>query len=110
MTVQINTDSNIEGNEALVVKINGVVESALDRNIENIKRITRIEVHLSDEDAGKSGQNDKRCMMEARLEGVQPTGVTHRASPLDNAVDGAAGKLARLIEGTVGRKDHQAMR
>ena len=107
MTIQINTDNNIEGNEALVAKISGMVESALDRNIE---RITRVEVHLSDEDAGKSGHNDKRCMMEARLEGLQPIAVTHSASTMDHAVDGAAGKLARLIESTVGREDHQAMR
>lgn len=107
MKVQINTDSNIEGNEALVAKVSGLVESALDRNIE---RITRIEIHLSDEDAGKSGHNDKRCMMEARLEGLQPIAVTDSASTLEHAVAGAAGKLARLIESTVGREDHQAMR
>ena len=31
--------------------------------------ITRVEVHLGDENAGKRGSDDKRCMMEARLEG-----------------------------------------
>ena len=65
--------------------------------------ITRLEVHLSDEDSHKSGQEGKRCMIEARLEGRQPIAVAHQAVTLDQAVDGAAGKLARLIESTLGR-------
>jgi hypothetical protein len=36
--------------------------------------------------------------------------VTHHAATLDEAVDGAAGKLARLIESTVGRQHDQQMR
>ncbi len=31
-----------------------------------------MEVHRSDENGSKSGQNDKRCVTEARLEGRQP--------------------------------------
>jgi ribosome-associated translation inhibitor RaiA len=96
MQIQINTDRNIEGHEALAAQVRGVVESALSRISEHI---TRVEVHLSDE----SGQNDMRCMMEARLEGQQPIAVTHQAATLDQAVDGAAGKLARLIESALGR-------
>jgi hypothetical protein len=42
-------------------------------------------------------------MMEARLEGRQPVAVTHQAATMDQAVDGAADKLARLIENTLGR-------
>ena len=100
MQVQINTGRNIEGNEALAAQVTGIVESALGRIRDHI---TRLEVHLSDEDSHKSGQEDKRCMLEARLEGRQPIAVTHQAVTLDQAVDGAAGKLARLIESTLGR-------
>jgi len=104
MQIQINTDHNIEGHEALAVQVRGVVESALSRISDHI---TRVEVHLSDESSHKSGeksrQNDKRCMIEARLEGLQPVAVTHQAATLDQAVDGAAGKLVRLIESTLGR-------
>jgi hypothetical protein len=46
--------------------------------------------------------------MEARLEGRQPTAVTHEAESLDDAVSGAADKLKRVIESTLGRlKDAQ---
>jgi ribosome-associated translation inhibitor RaiA len=62
---------------------------------------------LTDESGSKSGKNDKRCMMEARLEGRQPIAVTDEAATLDLAVDGAADKLARLIEHTLGRLHDQ---
>jgi ribosome-associated translation inhibitor RaiA len=65
--------------------------------------ITRVEVHLTDERGPKNGKNDKRCMMEARLEGRQPIAVTDEAAALDLAVNGAADKLARLIENTLGK-------
>jgi len=107
MQIQINTDHNIEGSEALAEQISGVVESALDRVSDHI---TRVEVHLSDENSDKSGQNDKRCMMEARLEGRQPVAVTHQAATLDEAVDGAADKLVRLIESTLGRRHDRESR
>lgn len=107
MQVQINTDHNIEGHEALAVQVSGVVKSALSRISDHI---TRVEVHLSDESSRKSIQNDKRCLMEARLEGRQSIAVTHRAATLDQAVDGAADKLARLIESTLGRLRDQKSR
>ena len=108
MQIQINTDRNIEGHETLGARVRGVVESALSRLSD---RITRVEVHLSDESSHRSGQNDKRCMMEARLEGRQPIAVTHQAATVDQAVDGAADKLTRLIESTLGRlRDQESHR
>lgn len=100
MHIQINTDSNIEGREELASHVEGVVEGALSRFS---NRITRVEVHLSDQNSDKSGQDDKRCMMEARLEGRQPTAVTHQAASLDDAIDGAADKLKRSLERTLER-------
>lgn len=100
MQIQINTDHNVEGHEALAAHVKGIVESAL-RRISG--HITRVEVHLSDENAQKGGDKDKRCVMEARLEHRKPVVVTHQASTLDLTVEGAAGKLARLIESAIGR-------
>jgi ribosome-associated translation inhibitor RaiA len=98
--VQINTDHNIQHDEALEAWIIGVVESALAHSSDHI---TRVEVHLSDENGGKSGQHDRRCMIEARLEGRSPIAVTDHAATLDKAVNGAAGKLGRMIESAAGR-------
>ena len=84
------------------------MESALSRFGEHI---TRVEVHLSDESSHKRGHNDKRCMMEARFQGHQRSAVTHQAATLDQAVDGAADKLTRVIESTLGRlRDHESHR
>jgi ribosome-associated translation inhibitor RaiA len=107
MQIQINTDHNIEGYEALAARVSSVVESALSLVSDHI---TRVEVHLSDENSAKGGQHDKRCLMEARLEGRQPIAVTHQAATLDEAVDGAADKLARLIDSDLGRMRDQRSR
>jgi ribosome-associated translation inhibitor RaiA len=104
MQIQVNTDHTIEGHEALAVRIRGVVENALNRVSDHI---TRVEVHLTDESGSRSGENDRRCMMEARIEGRQPIAVTDEAATLDLAVDGAAEKLARLIEHTLGKLHDQ---
>lgn len=104
MQIQINTDHNIEGREALATHVQGVVENVLGSLAE---RVTRVEVHLSDQNGNKSGPNDKRCMMEARVEGRQPTAVTHTAETVDQAVDGAVEKLKRSLASTLDRlADH----
>ena len=102
MKIQLNTDGNIEGNERLADHVTGVVEDTLGRFAE---RVTRVEVHLSDENGPKSGPDAKRCMMEARLRGRQPIAVTHEAETLDQAIDGAADKLQRLLDSTLERLD-----
>lgn len=105
MQIQINTGHNIEVHETQAAEISGVVESALSRFSDHI---TRVEVHLSDENSDKKvGHDAMRCMLEARIERRQPIAVTHLASTLDEAVDGAADKLTRLIEHTLGRQDEQ---
>lgn len=98
--VQLNTDSSIEGTESLIANVEASINSGLARFA---GRITRVEVHLSDQNAGKGGTDDKRCMLEARLEGLQPIAVTDTAGTIDQAVDGAVGKLKRAIQSTLGK-------
>lgn len=100
MKVQLNTDSNVEGRDALARRIEAAVEKALGRFSE---QITRVEVHLSDEDSHKSGGEDKRCLMEARLRGRPPIAVRRQAATLEQAFEGAAEKLKSAIERTLGR-------
>ncbi|MFT5390441.1 MAG: ribosome-associated translation inhibitor RaiA [Gammaproteobacteria bacterium] len=105
MKIQLNTDAHIDGTEALAAQVSATVEQALERFGEHV---TRVEVHLSDENGGKSGQHDQRCMLEARLERRQPVAVTDHAATLEQAVHGAAQKLARLLDSTLGRlHDHR---
>lgn len=107
MQIQLNTDANIQGHESLAAQVSSTVENALQRYSDHI---TRVEVHLSDENSDKKGGNeDMRCALEARLEGRKPIAVTHHAATLDQAVDGAADKLHRLVQSTLGRlHDHRS--
>jgi ribosome-associated translation inhibitor RaiA len=100
MKIQVNTDVHIEGREALATQVSATVEHALQRFQDHV---TRVEVHLSDQNGDKSGQHDKRCVMEARLEGRPPIAATGEAATLDQAVRVAADKLARLIDSQLGR-------
>jgi len=100
MHIQTNTDHHITGSEGLAAQATAIVEGALARFSD---QITRVEVHLSDENGARGGVEDIRCMMEARLEGRQPIAVTHQAATVELAMDGAADKLKHSIESTLGR-------
>ena len=101
MQVQINTDTNIEGTEVLARQVETVVRGTLDRFI---GQITRVEVHLSDENSGhKFGAKDKRCMLEVRLASHRPISVSDQAATVEAAVDGAAQKMKHSLDSTLGR-------
>jgi len=104
MQIQINTDHNIEGHEALATHLSSIVTKTLNRIS---SQITRVEVHISDENGLKKGKDDKRCVMEARLENRPPVAVTCHGQTLHQAVEGAADKLIRAIESDLGRLHDQ---
>ena len=100
MRIQFNTDDNVEGHDALAQQATAEIEAVLGRFSD---QITRVEVHLSDENAGRSGAGDKRCAMEARPAGRQPLAVTHQRATLEEAYRGAARKLRSAVESTFGK-------
>jgi hypothetical protein len=100
MKIQLNTDSNIVASEGLATKVNAIVEKELKRFAEHI---TRLEVHLSDENGKKSGPHDKRCLLEARLEGKPPVAVTEHAATIEQTVVGASHQLARMLDSKIGK-------
>ena len=100
MTIQFNTDHNISGNE----KANGYFSTTITDALSRFSNhITRVEVHLTDENSNKEGQNDKRCLLEARLEGMQPIAVTCNADTIEQAVKGAIDKLKSSLDTVIGR-------
>ena len=104
MQVIFSTDHTIEGHERLANYATEVVEHILGRFDEHV---TRIEVHLTDIDGAKDIGEDKRCVMEARIEGRQPVAVTHLADEVGPALDGAARKLRRALDTVFGKmRDH----
>lgn len=100
MKVILNTDNHIQGDQPLAEHVDSVVESVLGRFS---SQITRVEVHLSDANAGKAGNDDKHCLMEARLEGLQPITVENDAGNMRAAISGAAQKLRRALDSALGK-------
>jgi len=100
MKIQFNTDHHITGNEKLRAPLEARISEELSRFS---SRVTRLEVHLSDENGDKDGPDDKRCMIEARLEGVKPIAVTHHANTHEQAVEGALDKLKTSLDTVLGR-------
>ncbi|SFP73446.1 HPF/RaiA family ribosome-associated protein [Pseudomonas borbori] len=99
--MQIHVRSNhIEGSVRLQEWVSATVTERLDR-FEDF--LTRVEVYLSDENGNKTGGADKRCQIEARPKGHQSISVTHKASSLDLAVDGATEKMRHALEHMVGK-------
>ncbi|TVS05940.1 MAG: HPF/RaiA family ribosome-associated protein [Rhodobacteraceae bacterium] len=100
MQIQVNTDNNIAGREDVVRYVESVVQSKLGAIS---SEITRIEVHLKDENGPKHGPDEKRCMVEARLQGRQPVSATDAADNLQSAVTGAVDKLRNVLDRAIGK-------
>lgn len=103
MNIEIRTDKNIHGSERLISYIRAELKQEFQRYSE---RITHFLVHISDENGEKSGDNDKRCMIEARPAGLKPVAVTHKAATVDASIHGAIDKLKRSLEHLYEKKDH----
>ena len=100
MNIQVNTDHNIKGS----AELNAYVTNSLSESFARFKvAITRIEVHLSDENGGKTAGNDKRCLLEARVSNHQPIVVSHHAETIHQAIDRASEKLLRALDTMVGK-------
>ncbi|QLF92190.1 HPF/RaiA family ribosome-associated protein [Pseudomonas sp. ABC1] len=100
MQIQVHSDNHIEGSARLVEWVSASVADRLERFDEEL---TRVVVHLNDENGDKSGAQDKRCQIEARPKGLQPISVTHKAESLELAVDGAIEKLGNALTHQFGK-------
>jgi hypothetical protein len=106
MLIEVRTDCNIKGSEQSSDEVKAVVHAALDRFGD---RLRRVDVHLSDAIAHKTGHDDKCCMIEARRDGREPIIVTHRENTMEQAIHGAIHKLKLSVESALGRestRDH----
>lgn len=100
MTIQFNTDKNLTLHDDFNNKLSIHLSEKLNRFTEHI---TRLEVHLSDENGHKNGQNDKKCLLEARVEGKPPVVVSAAAQNYELAVDAAVTKLKSSLDTIFGR-------
>jgi ribosome-associated translation inhibitor RaiA len=104
MQIQVNTGNGVENSESLQRWASEHLSDVLSRFQQDI---TRVEVQLNDENSGKAGNADKRCMMEARLVRQQPVAVNHHGETQDEAFRGAARKLVHALDHALGKaRDH----
>jgi ribosome-associated translation inhibitor RaiA len=100
MQVQVNHDDHVTGREDMERQIAQLLEAELDRYADHV---TRVEVHLSDINAGKPGDDDKRCLLEARVAGHGQLTASHLAGDMRTAIDGAVDKLLRVLDTQLGK-------
>lgn len=101
MQIQVNTNESVDGNAGLVAHVEEVVERVLGRFRD---QVTRVEVHLSDVNGAKPGDDDKRCLLEARIAGRQPIAVSELANSEHQAIDGATHKMRRALDTALGKE------
>jgi len=100
MKIQFNTDKNIEGTADLENFVSEKISSALKHYID---KITRIEVHLSDQNADKEGKDDIQCKIEARIEGVQPVVAVSKGDSKEKALNDAIDKIKASVASIIGK-------
>jgi ribosomal subunit interface protein len=103
MRISVTTDHNIEGSEKFSHYVETEMRTALHRYAD---LIARVEVHFSDENVSKSGNADKRCLIEAHPVGQSPMTASDDAATLQKAFDGAAKKMAHQFESSLGKLHH----
>jgi hypothetical protein len=95
--VQINTAKDIEAETGLME------DELLDALSRFSEQLVRVDVHLSDQNAEKSGADDLRCNMEARLAGLKTVAVTHSAASVNEAYSGALQKMNKVLDTTLAK-------
>lgn len=103
MEVHINTDRNLKTSNEFLTK-NEKFEKMIQDSLDIFQKyITKIEVRFSDVNADKVGFDDKRCFIEARINGIHPIVATHYANNMLLALDGAIVKLKNSLGHTLGK-------
>lgn len=102
MHIQVNHGNHVRLGADVEQRFADIIRDTLDRFGD---RITRVEMHLTDENAGKHGESDKRCMLEARMANLQPVAVNHQANSWQLAFDGALEKLEHALNHTIGKRE-----
>ncbi len=105
MIIQLNSDKNLNIHEKFADQLKGELAGDLARFADHV---TRLEVYLADENGSKEGKNDKRCVLEAKVEGRPPTAVTAHGDTYELAVTEATHKLKHLLDKIADKaKSHQ---
>ena len=100
MQIHVHTDAHCEGGAERHAHVGDMLDQVLGRFA---GQLSRIDAHLSRDNAKpREADASLRCRLEARLDGCAPLQVSHHAALTAQAVRGAADKLVRLLESSLG--------
>lgn len=94
--------SGTDRSDALDQRVREAIQSDLTRFA---ARLTRVEVHLSDNNATKSGPADKAVVLEARPRGLDPIVVKGQGSDLYEVAREVSRRMSRALERDFDRRD-----
>lgn len=100
MIVQVNTGNTIEGSAAMTDGLETLIRDRLSRFED---KLTRVEIHVTDDNAGREAGDDKQCVIEVRPTGLGPVKVTDTARSVHQATVGALGKMVTALDRTYGK-------
>jgi ribosomal subunit interface protein len=100
MIIQIDTDNKLSVHEVFRSRIQELLAKELNRFI---NRLIKVEVYLTDENARKKGVNDKKCVIDAHLEGTHPVVVSQCTGDHEHALHGAIDKLKKSLDTITGK-------
>lgn len=102
MQIQVSTDNFINGDARLIE----VAEAAVQNDLGHMSDwLTRVEVHLKDQNAEKKGPAHIRCTIEARPRGLAPMAAHADAGDIPAALKGAASKLRQRLQSEHAKRD-----
>ncbi|MEO1584047.1 MAG: HPF/RaiA family ribosome-associated protein [Planctomycetota bacterium] len=101
MHIEINYRDG-HSSQSLDAKITATLEGVLEHLAD---KVTRVEVHLGDENAHKTGPADKRCLIEARPKGLDPIAVETHGEDLYDTFEEGARKLKRALAKRIEKHD-----
>ena len=100
MKIQVNTDKNIAGSARQESYVEEKVNNALKHYVD---KVSRVEVHMSDQNADKEGSDDIQCRIELRVKGLSPVLVESRDETQDKALSGALSKAKARLRTIIGK-------
>lgn len=103
MYIEVNAHNSITA----PAKLQAWASEELERTLGRFSsKLTRVEVYLSDENQDKQGANDKRCSIEAKMNGFPMMAAAHQANTIAEALFGAAEKLEKILDKKLGKLQH----
>ncbi len=97
MQVQIQTDKHVK------TETDWIEDELLESLSRFADQLVRVDVHLSDQNGDKPGNDDIRCGLDARIAGVKSLVVTHSAGNVHDAFHGSLNKLTRSLESSTAK-------